>query len=211
MLWGFVNLLIWGSVLLYCRRKINLSDIKNKRRAHFISIVVVLVLWTVIGSLPVEELFVTFASPEDAFRAYSDSDVPVFMTIEGEDSALVIGEEAEHEYTLKVVNRAEDGWKTGSGFNFKTRHFSDQNKNATITVYQHKQNDDIFIEVLIFDKEDCTVLDNRQSEFVVIEDETEVDGEKYVFCSYYAYAGKYDKGYSLTIDGTEYYLFEKDK
>jgi len=168
-------------------------------------LIAAIIIISLLGLIPFENIFYTFDSPEDAY-AYASSNAFVLKhVIQGTDSALVIGESDDGEYRI-IVSESKNGWKLGIGlsaFPIKNIIFN----GYFVQVFHHLGCNDYYIEVYSH-VYDYTITDSLNSEFMQVEsDYSNSDG---TFTTYYAVIPFKDENYTLYIDDTEYYVFQNE-
>ena len=143
--------------------------------------------------IPVENLFVTFASPEEAYR-YANTGT-VGTVVEGKTTCFVVASDGKTESCL-IIPSAGHGWKIGRGVDTKlvNRQISDV---ASVQVYQYKDTNEFYVVVSGVQAGELEVSDNRGSAFFAASHFVQaLDAEYY---TYYAYVFGLDQTYQLRI------------
>lgn len=174
---------------------------KFKRRTLVIvSFVLFYLVSTVLAFVPIEDSFVTFSSPEEAFKYYYPKTLNVVVVAEGEESAYVVGRES-NRFTYLTIPKGDDGWKTGLGFYTHMIHNSLEN-NVCIEIYQHRDSGDYYIKVLDAVNGDAVVSDSCGSEFYCVEDKNEVSSVSF----YVAHIDDFTYDYSVIVNGCQFLI-----
>ena len=197
---GIIRLLLsivcWIPIYKALKKSAKLK-IKAKR---IIAVALLLVLSLGLGLLPVEDLFVTFSTPQSAYKYNQSYANNVDLVVEGESSALVVGSSrfklADNEFVLSAFEKKEGGYKLGFTFEFKPVNLGQLDNKYVYHVYKHTASDDYYIHVM--------------SSFAVKTDVADINGtafsciQKNNHYYYYGYAHRMEEGYCLIIDGKEY-------
>ena len=191
-MFGFVRLVIGLVILSGLFLIIAKSKIAKKRNAEVGAIVVTLVLCIVMCFIPIENAFITFASPEEAYGYYNNG-TRAELIVEGQDSDLVIGVKNGKKEVL-IVPKVSEGCKIGLGVDTKKVNNGIVDEMAYI-LYQHKKTCDYFIVIVDIEERVNQISDSNNSKFTLWER------------NYYAYISNIDD-YKITINGIEYMLFE---
>lgn len=194
-MFGIVRMIFWlliSVVLIEIMKKYNL--LQKKKNIIFIGIMIIS-LWTLSMLFPVENIFITFDTPEDSYNYVNNEKVK--KVVYGEETALVIGEE--NEYVYLIVPKGENGWKVGRGMDFK--FVSEQYIDGIIvSVYQYKDTKEFYVEVVDIDGNQCVIKDNQTSDFKVLEQN--YNGKNTY--RYYAYIENLDDSYKIEVNGKKF-------
>lgn len=175
---------------------------KSKQTLHRVILcVLTIALVTLSAFIPFENLFVTFPTPEAAFKYVNFENEDVKLVVPGNESALIVGENRGTN-TYLIIPKDENGWKIGLGSNTKRVVYKVTN-NIIVTVYQYKNTDDYYITLFSLGTSGdvAQVADNRGSKFIPFkQDNTEFAESSYMFS---AYVSKFDNRYRLIVNGTE--------
>lgn len=191
-MFGLFRTIFWGIVLFG-----GLYVVKKKKVKKFqliLFVICILVLWSVSGLLPVENIFITFSSPEKAYE-YVNSE-KIQLVVEGDHTVLVVGKESPRKYVYLIIPKSDSGWKIGRGLDTKLikQKVVDE---IVVRVYQYRNTDDYYVTVSDVRGNVVDINDNNDSIFHVLE---EIEGSYY---TYYAYVNKITDQYSITVNGEE--------
>ena len=196
-MFGLFRTIFWGIVLfggLYVVKKK-----KAKKYQLILFVTCILVLWSVSGLLPVENIFITFSSPEKAYE-YVNSE-KIQLVVGGDHTTFVVGKESPRKYVYLIIPKSDSGWKIGRGLDTKLikQKVVDE---IVVRVYQYRNTDDYYVTVSDVRGNVVDINDNNDSIFHVLE---EIKGGYY---TYYAYVNKITDQYSITVNGEEVKLLE---
>ena len=180
-----------------------ISNIKaiNACRKLTITFMLAIILTTLSALIPLENVFVTFSSPESAYN-YNHSG-KVKLIVNGSKTDFIVGEKNGTDVYL-IVPRSNSGWKQGMGFDTK-RICNKISDGITVYVYQYKNTDDYYIVLLNTNGGPLDITDNKNSEFIYSENANSILNK--TFYTYYAYLNSYNNQYTLTINGETISLF----
>lgn len=200
MLFSVVRILLFVIILLICYFVIRKKIIMNERSLRMLSIFVAVIFIFVFSFIPFENAFISFSSPESAYRYSQNADVK--LVVSGNTSDFVIGEKGD-KYVLAAVPKENAKWKVGLGSYIKivSQFFSDD---VSITVYQYKNTEEYYIVVFGLKGEELTISDNHNSNFYTLNREASVVNKTYY--SHYAYVNAFDEQYIITVNGKLIYM-----
>ena len=174
-----------------------IKSVKNKRRYIIASVIVTIVLIPVLSLLPIENYFMAFESPERVYKYMNFESKDIVLTVEGENSAFVVGNNGSASSYL-IVPKGIDGWKIGTGANTKVvRH--ELFDGISVNVYQYKNTEEYYIAVLDMGGGTCEISDSRNSVFHPLENNSTNLPQKHI--TYFAYVNDFNSEYQLTING----------
>lgn len=193
MLFSVVRILLFVIILLICYFVIKKKIMMKERSLRMLSIFVAVIFIFVFSFIA--NAFISFSSPESAYRYSQNADVKLVVT--GNTSDFVIGEKGD-KYVLAAVPKENAKWKVGLGSYIKivSQFFSDD---VSISVYQYKNTEEYYIVVFGLKGEELTIFDNRNSSFYTLNREASVVNKTYY--SYYAYVNAFDEQYIITVNG----------
>lgn len=196
-MFGIIRMLFWIIVFGICIVILSKHGILNKNRNKLLLFVIITLLWTGSMLVPIENLFMSFSTPEESYGYVNRENVK--LVVYGQESALVIGEDTEYVYL--VIPKGEEGWKIGRGMDLKfiSNQYFD---GIVVSIYQYKNTKEFYVEVSDIDGKECKVSDNQNSSFEILE--TGIDGKnKY---RYYAYIYGLNENYVLKVNDKEIIL-----
>jgi len=147
---------------------------------------IIFVAMPVSSLFPVENLFVTFSTPEKSFHYINLEKAKI--VISGDTTDLVIG----HEDTYLIVPKTDKGWKIGRGLDTKNVSVN-YNDGIIVALFKHKKSGEYYVEVSDVEGKACTIKDSGNSKFYNVK-----DGE---ICRYYAYVHNLNDSYELFVNG----------
>ena len=195
-MFGFVRLLLAllvFAVAFICIRK---SGIKRKRAVTLVLACTAVITVSLSMLIPFENAFVTFHTPESAFQ-YINMKTKVKLTVDGENSCLVVGEKGNVNQYL-IIPKAADGWKLGRGADTKIIK-SERIDSVSVCVYQHQKTGDCYITVIDTEGKPVELHDTYKSVFTYLPEETVSPNKEYG--TYYAYIPQPDEAYRLSVNG----------
>ena len=196
-MFGIIRMLFWIVIFGISIVVLGKQGVLNKKRNKVLLFVIITILWTGSMLLPIENLFISFSTPEKSYGYVNSEDGK--LVVYGQESALVIGEDTEYVYL--VIPKGEKGWKIGRGIDLKfiSNQYFD---GIVISIYQYKDTKEFYVEVADIAGKECIVSDNQNSYFEILE--TSVDTEnKY---RYYAYVHDLNNNYILKVNDEEIIL-----
>ena len=147
--------------------------------------------------IPVENAFVTFASPESAAQ-YVGIDHVSFI-IDGADTGLLISGET-GEYQERIFPKAQDGWKLSGESATHIRGFY-SGTDAAIQLLQYKDTAEYYL-LVIYMGTPPVLSDSNGSAFQLLQ-----AGDGYTTDSIFAaYVPQYGANYAVTINGETVYI-----
>ncbi len=164
------------------------------------------VVWMLLSAVenffPIENLFLTFHSPEAAYR-FQSSGVTDIQVIEGEQSAFVWGTDKDDAIAFRIIPKTDKGWKCSGVLDVDFPEFY-PDSGIVVTVFRHKRSGDCYALVENMRKKNSVITDERGSQF-----QPEEESAEQMYYEYYrsfAYIGQPSGTYTLTIDGVDYTL-----
>ena len=196
-MFGIIRMLFWIVIFGISIVVLGKQDVLNKKRNKVLLFVIITILWTGSMLLPIENLFISFSTPEKSYGYVNSEDVK--LVVYGQESALVIGEDTEYVYL--VIPKVEKGWKIGRGIDLKfiSNQYFD---GIVISIYQYKNTKEFYVEVADIAGKECIVSDNKNSYFEILETSVDTDN-KY---RYYAYVQDLNNNYILKVNDEEIIL-----
>lgn len=195
MLFTIIRLGFWGAAFIISFVLIKKSRVIHKRRWSIVALVAAIILTTISALLPIENAFITFSSPESAYRYNNFGDVK--LIVNGGKTDFIVGANGDED-VYAIVPKSNNGWKLGTGVETK-RILQTVSDGVVIYVYQYKNTDDYYITVFDTNGGSSDIMDNHDSEFKYLETYNNALNE--TFYTYYAYIGGFDDQYALTVNG----------
>ena len=148
---------------------------------------------------PIENLFMTFTSPEQAYEFVYPQNTKLTV-VEGDKSALVMGVNEENAVEYQVFPKAKNGWKRLGLLQIQFYQFHPA-EGISITLVRYKPSGDCYAWVHFLRNQNCKITDERGSQF---RSDEELTGN--LIHEYYAYVGHPSETYTITVDGVDYSL-----
>lgn len=196
-MFGIVRIVFWCiifSLCIFLMKKFNIL-----RKINIIVLgVLILILCTISGLFPVENYFVTFSTPEEAYSYMNFEKVK--LVVEGNKSAFVVGEKDRADYDYLVIPRNQNGWKLGRGVDIKLKE-QKIIEGIFVDIYEYKDGDDYYVTVLDMSGKELEILDSCDSRFIKLSyDNEEIDNN---YSSYYASILSFDENYWISVNGKQ--------
>lgn len=154
--------------------------------------------------LPVENAFITFKSPESAYKYMYLKDTD--LVISGKTTDFVVGERSGTNST--ILQKTKTGWKLGRRTDITLVSNTVRN-DIVVNVWRYETSYDYFISVTSMDTEHnkLTVKDTLNSEVQSItrDSVSAKDG----ITTYYLTVNKPDLKYRLTANGTDFFIYDE--
>lgn len=152
--------------------------------------------------IPIEDMFFTFKTPEDAYKFENlkriDSNSSV---IEGEKSIFVFSKDKVHFYS-----KCNKGIKLGTQTKTNTIYNSWQDE-YEISVIQYGDTNDYYIYIMNFNGKKFNITDSLNTEF--INRNINYENGKYSYYGYIGYINNLDESYYITLDDKKIELTKK--
>ena len=194
MLFVMFRIIFWSLVFCGCFLLIRKSHIIHKCKWSLIALLGAVVLTTVSALLPIENIFVTFSSPQSAYNYNHSGDVK--LIVDGEKTNFVVGVKGDVNI-YAIIPKSDNGWKLGMSFDTK-RVIQKISDGVTIYMYQYKNTDDYYITVLDTNGGLSKISDNLGSEFQYLDKSNSTLNK--TFYTYYAYINNFNDQYTLTVN-----------
>lgn len=190
-MYGILRLLLGVAIFFLSIFIIRRMDFKKKTLLTRMAFVLAIVICLVLNFVPFENAFVTFDSPEDAYRYYKGWSQEIDLFVEGRNSDFVITNKNE----ILIIPKMKEGWKLGIGPDIKHVIWG-SSESGTISIYRYKETNDYYVQVIVADDIVQKVEDSYDSTFVT-------GGEERTGKVYFAALERFDKQYKIYINGEE--------
>lgn len=186
-----ISIGIAGAFFLLFRRKL-------RRKVLYISVGILLILADIaLCELPVENAFVTFASPESAAQYVGIDNVSYI--IDGADTGLLISGK-EGDYQERIFPKTQGGWKLSGESATHIRGFY-SGTDVAIQLLQYKDTSEYYLVVICIGTPPA-LCDSAGSTFQLLQ-----TGDGYTTDSIFAaYIPQYNDSYAVTINGETVYI-----
>ncbi len=171
----------------------------NKRKLYAIFTTIAILLYFCLSFCPFENLFLTFESPESAYRYFIPGKSDIELVVEGNNCDFIVDRNKDTD-TFLIVPKNENGWKIGTGSNM-VRVDQKLTDGISVNIYQYKNSNDYFITILDTNGGESKISDNFNTVFYSIERNTDYLGKTYV--TYYAHISGFNVNYCLEVNGEE--------
>lgn len=171
------------------------SHITNKKLLYAVSFIIASILVSLMYFIPIENMFITFSSPEKAFNYTSSWKIQ--HIIYGSETDLVIASKGTTN-TYKILPKTTKGWKLSTGL--ETEKYALFYKGTSIDIYRHKNTNDYYMILFNTDGETIEINDSLNSHFSVI-NKTDVESSKQVY--YCTVVKNLGDDYTLNLNGEE--------
>lgn len=212
-----VRAIVFYAVLILAALAFLLRRNKQQKRRWYVLFIVLLILNIAASFIPIENLFLTFPTVEEAFYYKEGNDAE--LIIYGEETALAVRsgsgsltinssrEGGKWELNTLILPRVKDRWKIVMPHDIKIvsqiipigEIFGDD---ISAWVLQYKNSEDYYIMVCDRDDMPLEISDSLHSDFCYLEEKS--DNKTYYV--YFAYLPTLDDEYNLTVDGEVYFL-----
>ena len=189
--------IIIGCVFLGCSiLTINNSKLTHKQMLRTVIVIVSVAATCLSAFFPFENFFITFNSPETAYRYYSFSNSDIELCVEGENCDFLV-DSANGSDTYLIIPKITNGWKIGIGANTKRiiQKISDE---IIVYVYQYKDTGDYFVTILDTNGGTSTIQDGYSTQFYSLEKKNDSLGKTFV--TYFAHIPNFDSQYTLVVN-----------
>ena len=198
-MYSFIRIII-GCIFLLCSFIfIKKSKAIRKRLLFIVFTILSVILVTVLGFVPFENLFVTFDSPKAAYEYYFLGKSNIEMIVEGDTCDFVADRKKDNVNNILIIPKTADGWKVGIGLNIKRLDHKFSN-GIVFDVYQYKDTNDYFITVFDTNGGESTISDENNTEFIPSK-ERYIDPLGKSFVTYYAHLTDFGPNYTVTVNG----------
>lgn len=194
MFYVMFRFLFWILLLVIFLLLIKKLHINHKFRWTAITFMITLVLTTIVYLFPIENAFMTFSSPQSAYR-YNHFGY-VNLVINGKQTDFVVASNGDTDL-YSIVPKTKEGWKIGMGSD--TRIISQTiTDGIVIYVYQYKNSDDYYIIISNTNEGPLKISDSRGSKFISSNKTSSAVNKDYY--TYYAYINNFNAMYEVIIN-----------
>lgn len=169
----------------------------NKRKLYTFFITIAIVLYFLLSFIPFENLFLTFDSPESAYRYFIPGKSDIELVVDGNNCDLVVDCKNDTS-TLLIIPKTENGWKIGTGSNM-VRVVQKLSDGISVNIYQYKNSNDYFITVLNVNGGELKISDDYNTVFYSTEKNNTHLEKSYV--TYYAHLADFTAKYCIEVNG----------
>lgn len=165
----------------------------RSRKAMLFSFVVSVLLVTLSALVPIENIFLKFSNPKNAYN-YSNLG-QVELIVDGKLSSFVVAKGSNaYNYNFSIVPKCGNSWKIGSAFDTKiiSQRFLDD---IVVYIYRYRNSSDYFVSIHNKDCSELLLEDNRGSKFHTLSSSNSATGE--TVYTYYAYVNNIDDQYKV--------------
>lgn len=170
----------------------------HSRNARIVALIVTLIIAVASCIYPPEAMFLSFEAPESAYDYSYDGDI--ILTLEGNNSALVVASDGPANYNHEIVPKRDDRWGMCLGFDTETIYGI--NRDITIIIYRHRKSNDAYVCITSLSGNVNEISDNLGSVFDVVS----TNGSSTIYSNYYAFIGSWVENYQVTVNGTTYQI-----
>lgn len=194
-----IRLIVCSLLFIFAIVAVTASKAKHKRLLYLSSLCVSLVIFVISTFVLIENCFVTFDSPNQAYEYYHFGSSDIELVVEGDGGDFVI-ESKTDSYSYLIIPKTSDGWKLGLGAD--TKMIAQKiDKEIVAFVYQYKNSSDYFISITDIGDGETTVTDGFDTKFYSLERQNDTLDKRTV--THYAYIPCFDSQYSITVNGRE--------
>lgn len=166
MLYLTIRVLVCFIVFFIFAYKINTSKLRHRRRWLALTGIGAILLYALIYFIPVENLFITFDTPEDAYF-YTHQTEKVEDIVYGQDSCLIVGEDS-----YGFISKKGDGYKLSSFLTFPQDIVFEKTNKGFMHVYKVTGTNDCYLwGTMLASAAIVEVSDEKDSEIKVLPDQ----------------------------------------
>lgn len=199
MLFNLSRIVLWLIISSFIVFKIRAIKIVQKKLFSLLIIVLCLVLISVSGMYPIENLFINFESPESVFKYTNFGEVEDVLY--GKDSCIIIYSNRNSTGGCYIIPKTEKGYKIPNYF--ATKKVSNKfDRNGNFDIYNVLGTQDYYIVGTILSKtseQDIFDSNNQPVKNIVID----MGNTKTKTIIIYSYMENFNNDYYLLINGTK--------
>ena len=199
-MFGYIRLAIGIIIFAFLFWLIMKSKIVRKRKFYVFSGIAAFGVVVALSFLPIENLFITFDSPQAVYQYMKNEKLENEIVIEGEHCDLIVNRKSNNYHEIFAVPKTSDGWKINAGIGFSMPG-SYVHDTVCIDLYQYKKTNDYFISVVDLEGGEIEISDKYNTKFYAIAEYN--NSLKANYYSYYANISQLDSEYYIVINGKE--------
>lgn len=196
MLYGIMRYVLGVVVFAIVFLLIKKSRISKKKSAYLISLIIITILTTLLYFIPIENLFISFSSPENAFKYMNTWKID--SIVNGSETDLIIASKNKVN-TYKIIPKTNNTWKIST--DLETKKYIGFYNGVSISVYKYKTSNDYYIALFNTDGGRIDISDNLNSKFFSVNKINTAFSEPIYY--YYTCVYNLDDTYVLNINGEE--------
>lgn len=199
-----LRIILWIFVSILVMSKIRKTEIVRKKLLSFVIIFLCLILISITGMSPIENIFIQFKTPENVFHYVNSGKIDDI--IYGENSCMVIYSDSDSTGSHFIVSKTEKGYRI-PGY-FETKHVLHKfDKSGCFDIYNAAGTDDYYIVGTFISKnDDINIIDSSNEPIKKIMIDMDDSDIKNVLI--YSRAKNYEDGYYLLVNGEKIVIRE---
>lgn len=205
MLYGIFRYVFGITVFLVL---LNMLNKKKLLRKYTIILLFVgcLALISLSYFIPIENLFVTFSSPENAF--YYSCGSKIDEIVEGKESCMIIfSDDNRRNCKQRIFPKTNSGYKIGTDFTLKNIVYQVEDE-FILRIIKLKRTNEYYLILVGSSQNNVELSDNKDTFFIKNMDN--VNNSVYSDVEFYAYIGNIDENYKLYLNNKEVTLNIKE-
>lgn len=204
MLFNLSRIVLWLIVSSFVVFKIKATKIVRKKLVSLLIVVLCLVLVSISGMYPIENLFVSFKSPESVFKYTSFGEVNDVLC--GKDSCMVICSNQNSSGGHYIIPKTEKGYKIPNYFTTK-KVLNKFDRNGNFDVYHVLGTQDYYVVgTILSNMSEQNIVDSRNHPVThIIIDMGNTETKTVVI---YSYVENFNNDYYLLINGSKTIIAE---
>ena len=195
MIYGIIRIVIFVFICTIFIKLIQKHSKTKKKFFNVMAIVISMLLLFMSFEVPIENLFVTFKTPEDVFK-YSRIGTVKYI-IEGKESCMMIYSQNNDNLSTStiIIPKGNNGYKIGTSNSYRLAYMNSYTKGSIMILNFNDSLD--FYAVITGQKTNpkVEISDNQRSIFKIQENGDWLDA--------YAYINDFSDKYILSINGEE--------
>lgn len=202
MLFNTIRIVLWLIISVGAALIIKKSKVVRKKLVFGLSVAFCTVMISVFGMFPVENLFVTFQSPESVFHYTNNGEIDEI--IYGKESCLVVYAEANNTVGHYIIPKSAKGYKIPNYFMVKkVSHKFDEN--GLFDVYQVRGTQDYYIFGTVHLNENDNQIDiYNELDEKVESNIVRIDNASFI----YFYLHDFSDEYYMIVNGEKVFILD---